>query len=112
MPSFESTATPPLRADVWHTANPHRRVEYQVLGEAEPDLPCRVLNLFALQGLTPDKIHMERHHDQLSMEVLMGGLSWHRAQVIAEKLRNLISVSSVDMQDVEIARAGSVQAVN
>ncbi|UVM72336.1 MULTISPECIES: hypothetical protein [Pseudomonas] len=112
MPSFESTATPPLRADVWHTANPHRRVEYQLLGEAEPDLPCRVLNLFALQGLTPEKIHMECHHDQLSMEILVDGLSWHRAQVIAEKLRNLISVSSVDMQDIDIARAGSVQAAS
>jgi len=111
MPSFEPTSTPPLRADVWHAANPHRRVAYQLLGEAEPDLPCRVLNLFALQGLTPERIHMERHHDRLSMEILMDGLSWHRAQVIAEKLRNLISLSSVDMQDLEMARAGSVQAV-
>jgi hypothetical protein len=37
-------------------------------------------------------------------------LSWHRAQVIAEKLRNLISVCSVDLQDPDIARVEPVQA--
>ncbi|MBC3373388.1 hypothetical protein HU762_05465 [Pseudomonas sp. SWRI92] len=111
MPSFETVATAPTRADVWHTANAHCRVQFQLQGEAEPDLPCRVLNLFALQGLTLEAAQIQRHDDLLSMEVLLGGLSWHRAQVLAEKLRNLISICSVDVQDAEIALGGPVQAV-
>ncbi|WP_434560104.1 hypothetical protein [Pseudomonas sp. Z4-20] len=110
MPSLETVVTAPTRADVWHTANTHCRVQFQLLGEAEPDLPCRVLNLFALQGLTLDAAQIERHDDLLSMAILLGGVSWHRAQVLAEKLRNLISICAVDVQDAEVARAGPVQA--
>lgn len=110
MPPIEAIASAPTRADVWHTANAHCRVQYQLLAEAEPDLLCRTLNLFALQGLTPQQLHVERHHDLLSMEIVIDGLSWHRAQVIAEKLRNLISVCSVDLQDPDMARAEPAQA--
>ncbi|KJH81201.1 hypothetical protein UG46_26000 [Pseudomonas fluorescens] len=110
MPSLESVSTPVLRADAWHTANTHCRAHYHLLGEAEPDLPCRVLNLFALQGLTLETARIERLDDLLSIEILLAGLSWHRAQVIAEKLRNLISICSVHLQDADIARAGPVLA--
>ncbi|WP_210641916.1 hypothetical protein [Pseudomonas sp. Tri1] len=110
MPPFEAVATAPTRADVWHSANAHCRVQYHLLAEAEPDLLCRALNLFALQGLTPQWAHVERHDDLLSLEVILDGLSWHRAQVLAEKLRNLISVCSVDLQDAATARVEPIQA--
>ncbi|MBT2296890.1 hypothetical protein [Pseudomonas fluorescens] len=99
MPPLE--AVTPTRVDVWHAHNGHCRARYHLLAEAEPDLLCRALNLFALQGLTPRQVHVERHDDLLSLELLMDGLSWHRAQVLAEKLRNLISVCSVDLQDAD-----------
>ena len=107
MSPFEAVAP---RADVWHTANAHCRVQYRLLAEAEADLLCRALNLFALQGLTPEQVHVERHRDLLTMEILIEGLSWHRAQVLAEKLRNLISVCSVDLQRADIAWPAPVQA--
>ncbi|CAH0221420.1 hypothetical protein E3Z27_26970 [Pseudomonas mediterranea] len=107
MPPFEAVVP---RADVWHTANAHCRVQYRLLAEAEADLLCRALNLFALQGLTPEQVHVERHRDLLTMEILIEGLSWHRAQVLAEKLRNLISVCSVDLQRADIAWPAPVQA--
>ncbi|MCP2075109.1 UNVERIFIED_ORG: hypothetical protein J2Y77_004545 [Pseudomonas lini] len=110
MPPIEAVATAPTRTDVWHSANAHCRAHYHLLAEVEPDLLCRALNLFALQGLTPQQVHVERHDDLLSLEVVLDGLSWHRAQVIAEKLRNLISVCSVDLQDADIARVEAVQA--
>ncbi|AKJ97025.1 hypothetical protein PHLH5_52280 [Pseudomonas sp. Cab53] len=110
MPLLEAIAPLPSRVDAWHTANPHCRVHYQLLGEAEPDLLCRALNLFALQGLTPQQVRMERHDDLLSMDIVVEGLSWHRAQVLAEKLRNLISVCSVDLQEADISRVQPVQA--
>ncbi|UZE23549.1 hypothetical protein LOY67_26750 [Pseudomonas sp. B21-056] len=107
MPPFEAFVP---RADVWHTANAHYRVQYRLLAEAEADLLCRALNLFALQGLMPEQVHVERQDELLTMEILIDGLSWHRAQVLAEKLRNLISVCSVDLQNADKAWAEPVQA--
>ena len=102
MPPLEAVYTPPTRADVWNASNAHCRVYYQLLAEAEPDLLCRALNLFALQFLTPQQVNVQRHDDLLSIDIVMDGLSWHRAQVIAEKLRNLISVCSVELQTADV----------
>ena len=110
MPYLEAVNTPPLRADVWNASNARCRVHYQMLAEAEPDLLCRALNLFALQLLTPEQVNVQRQDDRLSIDVVIDGLSWHRAQVIAEKLRNLISVCSVELQEAESAWAEAAQA--
>ncbi|WP_413793125.1 MULTISPECIES: hypothetical protein [unclassified Pseudomonas] len=109
MPPLEAVAIAPTRADVWHATNAHCRVHYQMQAEAEPDLLCRALNLFALQGLTPRHLRVERLDDLLSLDIVMDGVSWHRAQVIAEKLRNLIGMCSVDLQGADIARVEPVQ---
>ncbi|WP_137807434.1 hypothetical protein [Pseudomonas sp. G(2018)] len=108
MPHLEAVNT---RADVWNVSNVHCRVRYQLLAEAEPDLLCRALNLFALQFLTPDEVHVQRQDDLLAIEVVIDRLSWHRAQVIAEKLRNLISVCSVDLQSADPAWVEAAQAI-
>jgi hypothetical protein len=103
MPHLEAVNTSPIRADVWHAGNAHCRVHYQLLAEAEPDLLCRALNLFALQFLTPQQVSAQRMDDLMSIDIVMDGLSWHRAEVIAEKLRNLISVCSVELQAADSA---------
>ena len=110
MPHLEAVATPPTRADVWSISNAHCRVQYQLLAEAEPDLLCRALNLFALQCLTPQQVNVQRSDDLLSIDIVIDGLSWHRAQVIADKLRNLISVCSVDLQGADSAWIAAAQA--
>lgn len=110
MPHLEAVNTPPTRADVWNASNAHCRVQYQLLAEAEPDLLCRVLNLFALQFLTPEQVHVQRQGDVLTLDIVIDGLSWHRAQVIAEKLRNLISVCSVDLLSADPAWVEAAQA--
>jgi hypothetical protein len=110
MHALAAVSTAPTRADAWHAANAHCRVHYQMQAEAEPDVLCRALNLFALQGLTPQQVRVERHDDLLALDIVLDGLSWHRAQVITEKLRNLISMCSVDLQDADITRAGRVLA--
>ncbi|WP_077044704.1 hypothetical protein [Pseudomonas sp. KK4] len=110
MPHLEAVNTPPTRADVWSAGNVHCRVRYQLLAEAEPDLLCRVLNLFALQCLTPEQVNAQRQDDSLRIEIVIDGLSWHRAQVIAEKLRNLISVCSVDLLAADTAWREAAQA--
>jgi len=110
MPYLEAVNTPPARADVWNVSNAHCRVHYQMLAEAEPDLLCRALNLFALQSLTPEQVNVQRQDDWLTIEIVIDGLSWHRAQVIAEKLRNLICVCSVELQEADSAWAETIQA--
>ncbi|UVM38551.1 hypothetical protein LOY28_28255 [Pseudomonas sp. B21-017] len=110
MPPLEAVNTAPARADVWNVSNTHCRVQYQLLAEAEPDLLCRALNLFALQFLTPQQVNVQRLDDLLSIDIVMDGLSWHRAQVIAEKLRNLISVCSVNLQTADSAWQEPAQA--
>ena len=60
MPHLEAVSTPPTRADVWNVSNALCRVHYQLQAEAEPDLLCRALNLFALQCLTPQQVNVQR----------------------------------------------------
>ena len=102
MPPLEAVNTLPTRADVWNVSNAHCRVHYQLLAEAEPDLLCRALNFFALQCLTPQQVNVQRMDDRLAIDIVMDGLSWHRAQVI--------SVFSVDLQTADAAWNEPAQA--
>ncbi|CRM12484.1 hypothetical protein GCM10009091_16180 [Pseudomonas brenneri] len=102
--------SPATRHDAWAVSNSHCQVRYQILAEAEPDVLCRILNYFALQFLVPQQVNVTRDEDLLNVEVVMDGLSWHRAQVIGEKLRNLISVCSLELQPVESTRLQAVSA--
>ena len=102
---------PAQRVDAWAVSNAHCQAHYQILAEAEPDVLCRVLNYFALQFLVPRQVSVQREDDLLAIDIVMDGLSWHRAQVIGEKLRNLISVCSLELQPVESTRLQTVQAV-
>lgn len=101
-------ATPSPRADVWANNTVPCPVHFQIQAEAEPDVLCRVLNLFALQQLLPQHVEMTRDGDTLSIEILSDEQSWHRAQVIGEKLRNLVSVFDMQLQPAQTARAPAV----
>ena len=103
--------SPATRHDAWAVSNSHCQARYQILAEAEPDVLCRILNYFALQFLVPQQVNVTRDEELLSIDVVMDGLSWHRAQVIGEKLRNLISVCSLELQPVESTRLQAVPAV-
>lgn len=104
MPPLEAVNSQCPRADVWNVGNSHCQVHYRLLAEAEADVLCRVLNHFALQFLVPQQVQVQQRDGWLTIEVVLDGLSWHRAHVIAEKLRNLISVSSVELQLAEHQR--------
>lgn len=94
------------RTDTWAANNAHCTVHYRLQAEAEPDSLCRVLNLFALQFLTPHSVQVSQQDHWLDIEVGVGGLSWHRAEVIAQKLRSLVCVGEVslsNLQRVELA---------
>jgi hypothetical protein len=91
-------ATP--RLDAWAASAAHSTVHYHLHAEAEPDSLCRILNLFALQFLTPHSLHVEQHDDLFDVRIGIGGLSWHRAEVIAQKLRNLVCVAQVSLENL------------
>ncbi|MDE1168550.1 MAG: hypothetical protein PW845_25020 [Pseudomonas sp.] len=95
MSSFE--AFPAARNDAWARHAPTTQVYFQLVAEAEADCLCRVLNLFALQGLMPQQVNALQKDDALHIDIQIEGLSWHRAEVIGQKMRNLISVCSVEL---------------
>jgi hypothetical protein len=100
MPHLESVTCASLRHDVWSVSNAHCRSRFQILAEAEPDLICRVLNLFAMQYLIPQHVSVLQQEGMLMIEAEVDGMTWHRAQVIGEKMRNLINVCSVDLEPI------------
>jgi len=74
------------------------RYHYHLEAEVESDSLCRVLNLFALQCLTPHEVVMHQQADLLQINIAIDGLSWSRAQLIAQKMRNLICVCEVALR--------------
>ena len=99
MPHLEAVPTA-TRADVWAVNTAPCTVRYQIVAEAEADVLCRALNLFALQQLIPQHVEVMREDDVLRIEIISNEQSWHRAQVIGEKLRNLVSVCELVMHQV------------
>jgi hypothetical protein len=53
---------------------------------------------------------VNRQDDLLTLDIVIDGLSWHRAQVIGEKIRNLISVCSLEMWAADSVRPQAVVA--
>ncbi|NJJ60561.1 hypothetical protein FBY10_102327 [Pseudomonas sp. SJZ103] len=104
------TTHPLTRVDVWAANSAHCRAHYQIVAEAEPDVLCRVLNYFALQFLTPSQVTVSRQEDLLNIDIVMESLSWHRAQVIGEKIRNLISVCTLHVWPVDSVGPAAVAA--
>lgn len=99
------TTSPAARVDAWAVNNAHCQAHYHIIAEAEPDVLCRVLNYFALQFLTPAQVSVNRAADLLNIDIVMDGLSWHRAQVIGEKIRNLISVCDLQLWPADSERS-------
>jgi hypothetical protein len=104
------TTQPVTRVDAWAVNSSHCQAHYQIVAEAEPDVLCRVLNYFALQFLTPQQVTMSREQDLLTLDIVMDGLSWHRAQVIGEKIRNLISVCTLHLWPADAVGAQALLA--
>ena len=99
MPHLEAVPAS-TRADVWAVNTAPCTVRYQIVAEAEADVLCRALNLFALQQLIPQQVEVMREDDVLRIDIVSDEQSWHRAQVIGEKLRNLVSVCELVMHQV------------
>ncbi|MDO1900949.1 hypothetical protein Q2374_29215, partial [Escherichia coli] len=59
---------------------------------------CRVLNLFAVQSFTPERVRADREDHKIRLLLTFPGLSQHGASVIAEKLRSPVTVLAVSLE--------------
>lgn len=101
MTTLHAINDPSPRPDVWAAGNPTTSVRLRVVAEAQADVPCRLLNLFAMQYLIAQHIEMVRDDDLLHIALELHDVTWHRAEVIAQKMRNLVEVCSVELECAE-----------
>ncbi|MFG9931827.1 hypothetical protein [Pseudomonas aeruginosa] len=100
-----------IRPNVWETscADTETLSIFHIEGMADPDLLCRVLNLFAVQSFTPERVRADREDHKIRLLLTFPGLSQHRASVIAEKLRSLVTVLAVRLEFSPPCRQGPSQ---
>lgn len=96
MTPFETASRP----DAWSASNAHCSVRFQLAAHAEPDVLCRVLNLLAMQYLIPQQLTVTRQAERLHLDLQVGELTWHRAEVIGNRMRNLVDVEWVELHDI------------
>ena len=89
------------------------------MSPAFPDAPCtasfrvttapdlgaalRVINLFAQQGLLPDRVAIVAHADRLEVTVRQPAIAAHRADLIAARMRTQVDVADVRLRKVKPA---------
>jgi acetolactate synthase small subunit len=80
------------------SANPHRVDCFSVFAAADPAALPRVLNVFSLYGVIPERCHstrLETDQDQLVIDVQVPGLPVGRAEQVARRLDRVITVTQV-----------------
>jgi hypothetical protein len=100
MPDATPFPAPHSRRDPWQD-RPESAVEYRLRTEAEADVLCRLLGLFAQLQLLPQQLQVLRQDGDLQVRLQLHGLSLHRAGVLAEKLRGLVCVWQVDWRQLD-----------
>ncbi|MFF7707439.1 hypothetical protein [Pseudomonas sp. NPDC007930] len=93
------TLDTPSRQDPWGKAQALTRVRFRLTAQAQPDVPCRVLNLLAMQYLMAEQAQWQVSQGQLNLELEVAEVSWHRAQLIAERMRGLVDVAAVTLEE-------------
>ncbi|QRY77545.1 hypothetical protein JVX91_18305 [Pseudomonas sp. PDNC002] len=72
-------------------------MRYLIRAEIDADILCRLLNQFALQGHVPAEVESSRREDWLDIALRVTTLPRHRAEVIAQRMRGMVSVYWVDL---------------
>lgn len=72
-------------------------VRYLIRAEIDADILCRLLNQFALQGHVPAEVESSRREGWLDIALRVNTLPRYRAEVIAQRMRGMVSICSVDL---------------
>ncbi|WAJ37402.1 hypothetical protein OU800_22820 [Pseudomonas sp. GOM7] len=107
MPDTTPFPTVQTRRDPWQE-RPAAGVAYHLRTDAEAEVLCRLLGLFAQLQLLPDALQVTRRQDDLHIELQVQGLSVHRAGVLAQKLRGLVCVWEVDWRHLDHSLSSEV----
>lgn len=71
---------------------------FSIQAGADPSVMPRVLELFAKRGLIPLRWHSDlggRRRDELTIDLQVDGLDRAKAELIAQAIRQMVTVSSV-----------------
>lgn len=72
--------------------------DFTVRAAACPHVVNRLLNFFAQQDMIPAAVRSVHRGDEITLFVRQRDIAEHRAEVIAEKMRSLVTVGSVELE--------------
>ncbi|WP_120497989.1 hypothetical protein [Kiloniella sp. EL199] len=73
----------------------NRRVEFDIVAMSEPNTLLRVLEYFALIGVTPCNVKADANLDGTQIiSIIVEGLSQQRAYILAGKINEIFTVNS------------------
>jgi hypothetical protein len=76
---------------------PKLLIWFRIRAHAEPQTLPRVLNFFAQRDLLPLEIHSVLQGSWLAITVTVANMPFEVAEIIAEKLRQTVLVTSVEL---------------
>jgi acetolactate synthase small subunit len=79
---------------------------FAVRAAAEPGILSRLIELFAKRDLVPDAVQARRigaARDQLAVDLQVDGLAPHLAELVAESMRQMVSVERVLLTELGAA---------
>lgn len=98
-------SAPTTRDDHWHPRAAQLQaceMQFAILAEAEADILGRLLAFFAQLQLVPRWLEVNQLGDNLLVQLRQPGLTPHRAEVIAQKMRSLVSVFTVELEQTSV----------
>ena len=97
LPALQLVELSPLPQDRPVPTEVAADVRYLIRAEIDADILCRLLNQFALQGHVPAEVESSRREDWLDIALRVNTLPRYRAEAIAQRMRGMVSVCSVDL---------------
>jgi hypothetical protein len=76
---------------------PELLIMFRIRAHAEPQTLLRVLNFFAQRDLLPLETHSVQQKSWLAINISVVGMPFEIAEIIAEKLRQTVLVTSVEL---------------
>lgn len=79
---------------------PQDQASYQATAEPDPGMLIRILNLFALRNLVPCRVRSRVMGERMQIDVDVQGLDSREAELIAQRMRALVGVSAVRLEQL------------
>jgi hypothetical protein len=76
------------------------QASFEAVADPDPGMLIRILNLFALRDHVPVRVRSRTLGDRLQVAVDVAGLAEAEAELIAAKMRALVGVSAVRLEQM------------